>query len=90
MKPLDWTQFDDVDLPEWMDEEQGNTISSFLNSYIPREYSTRGFRYHLLNRYPSRKLYFHLLRPTGGELELERGKAKMYAQWLNSYIQLMR
>jgi len=37
-----------------------------MNAYIPREYSTTGTRYHVLNRYPGGRLHFHLLnRPRG-------------------------
>lgn len=64
-----WTAFDGIDAPEWLTEDPSNDtaglVCSFLNSYIPREYSQRGCRYHTLNRYPSGRLYFHLLnRPT--------------------------
>lgn len=61
-KPLiDWRAFSDVDLPHWASEETGKLFCSLLNSYIPREYSLRGVRYHILTRFPSGRLYFHLL-----------------------------
>lgn len=61
----EWYVFDGVDAPEWMTEETGKTFCSVLNGIIPREYTTHGTRYHMLNRYPSGRLYFHLLgRPT--------------------------
>jgi hypothetical protein len=63
---LQWQTFDGHDAPEWLTEEQANLMCSVLNSYIPRAYSTRGTRYHMLNRYPSGRLFFHLLnRPVG-------------------------
>lgn len=62
----DWTVFDDVELPEWTDDKSGELFCSFLNSYIPKVFSGTGTRYHLLSRYPSGRLYFHLLnRPRG-------------------------
>lgn len=74
-----WKDFDGIDLPSWMDEELGTTVCSFLNSYIPKEYSTHGTRYHLLNHFRG-GLFFHLLnRPrlerecqaVNGEIEPE-------------------
>lgn len=63
-----WWDFDGVDAPEWASEEMLNGVCSMLNSYIPTEYSTRGCRYHILNRYPSGVRFFHLLnRPRGIE-----------------------
>jgi hypothetical protein len=60
-----WTCFDHVDAPEWLDENTANTFCSVLNSYIPREYSVKGCRYHMLNHFQG-GLYFHLLnRPAG-------------------------
>lgn len=56
----DWHAFDNVDLPVWATEEHGKMFCSFLNAYIPKEYSTTGTRYSLLNRYPSGRLYFFL------------------------------
>lgn len=59
--PASWKAFDGLDLPAWMGEDQGNLVCSFLNHYIPGDYSRRGTRYHLLNRFPGGRLYFHLL-----------------------------
>lgn len=56
-----WWDFDGTDAPYWADEEYCNSVCSFLNSYIPEEYGRTGTRYHMLNHYPSGKLYFHLL-----------------------------
>lgn len=56
-----WKMFDGVDLPEWMDENTGKMVCSFLNSYIPKDRGRNGCRYHLLNHWPSGQLYFHLL-----------------------------
>ena len=61
-----WKEFDNVDLPTWVTEDGAKSFCSLLNSYVPSEYSKTGTRYHLLNRYPSGRLYFHLLkRPVG-------------------------
>ena len=56
----EWYAFDNVDAPEWLDEERANTFCSLLNSYIPKEYSRNGTRYHMLNRYQG-GLYFHIV-----------------------------
>jgi hypothetical protein len=62
----EWYAFDGVDAPSWLSENTANTLCSVLNSYIPKEYSTSGTRYHMLNHYPSGALYFQLLkRPVG-------------------------
>ena len=58
---IEWTSLDGVDCPPWVTEDLASTICSFLNTYIPTEYSTRGTRYHMLNRYPEGGLYFHLI-----------------------------
>ena len=57
--PIDVKQFDGVDLPEWMDEPQANLICSFLNSL--HSGGSQGVTFHVLNRYPSKKLYLHLI-----------------------------
>lgn len=63
-----WTDFDGVDAPEWLDENSANMFCSLLNSYIPERWGKRGVRYHMLNRYPSGRLYFHLIgNPGEGE-----------------------
>jgi hypothetical protein len=60
-----WHALNGQDCPEGLTEDSANQVCSILNAYIPKEYSTRGTRYHVLNRYPSGALYFHLLnRPT--------------------------
>jgi len=64
-----WMLFDGVNLPPWMGEGDGKLVCSFLNHYVPKEYSMKGTRYHLLNRggyddsdiYQHGPLYFHLL-----------------------------
>jgi hypothetical protein len=56
-----WDDFDGVDAPAWLTEEQAEKFCSLLNAYIPKEYSSRGTRYHMLNRYQG-GLYFHLIR----------------------------
>lgn len=53
--------FDGKDLPDWMDEATGKSFMSCLNAFIPKIYSRRGTRFHLLNRYPGGRLYIHLL-----------------------------
>jgi hypothetical protein len=63
MLTFPWTAFDGIDAPDWLDEETADKFCSLLNSYIPKEFSAKGARYHMLNRYPSGKLYFHLLGP---------------------------
>ena len=55
-----WWSFDGVDLPQWMTENDAKTMCSLLNFYIPKEHSTHGTRYHVLNHYEG-GLYFHLL-----------------------------
>ncbi len=62
----EWFGFDGQDAPEWLDEATANQFCCLLNSYIPKEYSRTGTRYHMLNRFPSGRLFFHLLnRPRG-------------------------
>jgi hypothetical protein len=55
-----WADFDHVDCPKWMTEDQANQFASALNAYIPEEYGRRGCRYHVLNHFNG-GLFFHLL-----------------------------
>ncbi len=43
-----WADFDGVNAPSWLSEEQANLFCSLLNSYIPREYSMCGTCYHIV------------------------------------------
>ena len=61
MMYLDVRDFNNCDLPEWMNEDQGDLICSFLNYYLSKEQQTRGARFHILNRFPSESLYLHYI-----------------------------
>ncbi len=59
-----WFSFDGVDLPAWTTEENANLFCSLLNNYVPKEYSSNGTRYHVLN-HAHGGLYIHLInRPS--------------------------
>lgn len=47
--PIDVKQFDGVDVPQWMTNEQVNGLVSFLNSL--HQGGSKGVRFHILHRY---------------------------------------
>lgn len=55
-----WWDFDGVDCPTWLTEEDASSFCSVLNAYIPYQYASKGCRYHILNHFQG-GLWFHLL-----------------------------